>query len=487
MVDAGNPDDLDGRRVLPPASELFEHVCVRGRHLRIELALNDQDRLANVPHDLCGVCRENALKFRVVDLAPHIGGHLLPPLPGHHGFVDLFLEIDLCLFLGFREVRTTEETLLLRKDEIRAAHAVAGEQHDGGDALVFRRGQQRHDPAFAVTHDRDALGVHVLAIGQEPHRGPLIVGKVGERRRLGASATLSHAALVVAEHDQTGVGEGAGQLAEDRNPEYQLVTIDRPRASRQHHGREPAARRLFRLRQRAGHGEAVGQHSHLLVVRPRDRNLSRCHRSDVFAHDVDVLRRDRGAEQSARLVAPDFGLERCVRRHQRHSSAPRFDQPRGGLNLLGRRVADADRKRELRHHIDRHHRAGRGRLQPLGQRFVRTEEGARQEHGVGVDGIRFRGLLSGNGDVGRRSGSLDRRVKRLYLALHGRVDRQLERVPVGRVTDLDAPCHDIERRTQASRALDAPAAGNAPDRDLLAADGNPSDENREARCVGRRL
>ncbi len=65
--------------------------------------------------------------------------------------------------------------LLLRKDEVGAAHAGGRDEDDGGDALLLGGRDQRYEAALAVTDDCNPFVVDVFARGQELHGGTLIV------------------------------------------------------------------------------------------------------------------------------------------------------------------------------------------------------------------------------------------------------------------------------------------------------------------------
>ncbi len=73
MIQSGQLHDVDRRRMFAPARECLEAIGVRRLDLRIELALQNQNRLAHVGDDLRGVVREQALKLRVVDLPSNVG------------------------------------------------------------------------------------------------------------------------------------------------------------------------------------------------------------------------------------------------------------------------------------------------------------------------------------------------------------------------------------------------------------------------------
>ena len=273
--------------------------------LRVELALHDQQRLAHVRHQLRRIAGEQALELGVVDRAAHVGRQQLQPLAGDHRLVNALLRVHLRLLLFGRQRRAVEQALLLREHDVGAGDARRGDQADGGDALVLRGRHQRDEPAFAVADDGDALRIDVLAIRQQLDRRAHIVRVVGERRRFRAAAALADAALVVADDDEAGVGERAGDLAEDRDAEHEAVAIGRPAAADKDDGRQTRGARLRRLRQRAGEREAVARDVHLLVVRPRDGDAARRNRGDVLAHDLERLRGHAEPDHPAGVVGPE--------------------------------------------------------------------------------------------------------------------------------------------------------------------------------------
>ena len=244
------------------------------------------------------------------------GGRSSSPLPGDHRLVDLLLLVDLrLLFLG-RHLRAIEKAFLLREHDVGAGHARRGDQADRRDLLVLRRRHQRDQAALAVADHGDPLRIHVLAIRQQLDRRAHILGVVGERRRFGAAAALADAALVVADDDVAGVGEGAGNLAEDRNAEREAVAIGRAAAADQDDGGQPRGAGGRGLRHRAGEREAVARDVHLLIVRPRDRDAARRHRGDVLAHDLERLQRHAEADHPAGVVGPEIGVLPPGRQHE---------------------------------------------------------------------------------------------------------------------------------------------------------------------------
>jgi hypothetical protein len=118
---------------------------------------------------------QDALELGVVDLPADTGRQRVESLSRDGRVVDLLLRVDARLFLHIRQIRLAEGMLLLRKDEIGAAHAGGRDEDDGGDALLLGGREQRYGSALAVADDGNPFIVDVFARGQELHGGTLIV------------------------------------------------------------------------------------------------------------------------------------------------------------------------------------------------------------------------------------------------------------------------------------------------------------------------
>ena len=81
VVDAGNLHQLDRRLPFAAPRERFQAVGVRRLDLRVERALDDQDRLANLRHHRRGIEGQDALEFRSVDLTAELRRQRSHPLP----------------------------------------------------------------------------------------------------------------------------------------------------------------------------------------------------------------------------------------------------------------------------------------------------------------------------------------------------------------------------------------------------------------------
>src|SRR5262245_65849393 len=75
---------------------------------------------------------------------------------------------------------------------------------------IILRGHQRNPSTLAVTHDRQAFAVDILAIAHHFDGSPGVFSKVLEPGGFGPAAALSDAALVVAQDDESGVGQRVG-------------------------------------------------------------------------------------------------------------------------------------------------------------------------------------------------------------------------------------------------------------------------------------
>ena len=144
-------------------------------------------------------------------------GTSFPALAGHNRALNLLLQRHLLVALFRCELHLIERTLLLLEHQLGAGRRGPGDRGHCADALLARRRQQRHPRALAVADHRDALRIDVLALQQPPHDRADVFGVVLNRRRLGASAALSEATLVVAHGEEAGVGDRARQLRECRD------------------------------------------------------------------------------------------------------------------------------------------------------------------------------------------------------------------------------------------------------------------------------
>ena len=125
--------------------------------------------------------------------------------------------------------------------------------------LFAARGDQGNGAPLAVAADDDPAIVHVVAAGQPPHSRDHVIGVIGQSGRVGTAATLSDAALVVAQHDEAIVGQRFRQLGEDRDSYDSFVAICRSGPADEHYaGRAKTSGDGWRRRQRAGKVEAVG-------------------------------------------------------------------------------------------------------------------------------------------------------------------------------------------------------------------------------------
>ncbi len=123
---------------------------------------------------------EDALKLGIVYSSPDVGRNRIPPFTRQHRFVNAFLQLDLCLFFFFAQLRAVEQVALLRQNELRSRGAGRGDQSNRGDPLVLGAGDEPDGAAFTVADHRDPLRVDVLAITQEFDCSPGVFRVVGE-------------------------------------------------------------------------------------------------------------------------------------------------------------------------------------------------------------------------------------------------------------------------------------------------------------------
>ena len=99
--------------------------------------------------------------------------------------------------------------------------------------------QQRHPRALTVAEHGDALVVHVLPFRQPPDDAPQVLGEIGNRRGFAAASALTVPTLVVADREEAGLRNGAGEVREDRHTEERPVSIVGVRAADEDHGGHP--------------------------------------------------------------------------------------------------------------------------------------------------------------------------------------------------------------------------------------------------------
>jgi hypothetical protein len=118
-----------------------------------------------------------------------------------------------------------------------------------------------------------AIAIDILAITDVPDDGTQILGVVRKGCRLGTAATLPNATLVESQHQETAVGQGAGQLAEHRNACHCHVAIGLSCSADEHDRRQSHSSRSRRFRHGPGQDEPIGRHRDRLVTRARRPRL----------------------------------------------------------------------------------------------------------------------------------------------------------------------------------------------------------------------
>ncbi len=105
------------------------------------------------------------------------------------------------------------------------------------------------------------------AAAQRADGGANVVRVVRKGGGLRPAAALADAAPVVSEHEEAAVGEGAGELAEDRNSRHRFIAVGQARPADENDRRQPPVVRNRRLRHGTGEREAVGGDADGLVTR----------------------------------------------------------------------------------------------------------------------------------------------------------------------------------------------------------------------------
>jgi len=263
--------------------------------------------------------------------------------------LNLFLQLDRGLLLGLGPLGLCEAACHLRQVQFGAGHSGRRDQHESRYPVFPVGRQQAYRSALAVTDDGHSPAIDILSIAGESDDGAQVLGEVCERGRLGAAATLADAPLVVAQHEVSRVGQGTGELAEDRNAGDGLIAIGQARSADEHEGRQRFASGTGRLRDRSSEREPIRGNPDMFVSVSHHGDAARRDRRNVLPHRVQALRREAHAEQPARFVAPDFGVQwrHPLRPFERNPGAPGVDQPSERLDVLLRRLADGHHNRPL--------------------------------------------------------------------------------------------------------------------------------------------
>lgn len=174
--------------LLTCTGERREPIGMVGKDLSIELTLHNQDGLAHVLHDTCGVEREIALEPRSVCGLSQLRCNAFPSRAFQGRGVDLLLQRDLRLLIRIRGLEPFEHMPLLLEDLLAPRRRRAGDECHRGNAFVTRGGQHRDPRPLAVANQADASLVDILALFFEPgDDGAHILRVVADRRRFGAA------------------------------------------------------------------------------------------------------------------------------------------------------------------------------------------------------------------------------------------------------------------------------------------------------------
>ena len=285
---------------------------------------------------------------------------------------------------------------LLLEHERRAGGTGCRQQGQPLDPVLPTCSQQSDPAAFAVPRGDDTVPVDIVAPLQMPHHHAHVLGVVFERRRFGPAAALPEAALVVTRDDESAVGEGPGELAEDGHAGNVLVPVDRPGTGHQHHGRPAAVGRRGHVHggdHRGRQAEPGRPDPYALAAGVWWIGGQPCRdRCDVAAGNLQRGVGQADPQQPVVLVDPHLGFERLTGVDERDAVGPRLDDPFGGLDVLDADPVDPRRQVASRRHVDRQLVARLRPPQADGQRLVADEDRVGQQDRRGIDAIAGRGL-----------------------------------------------------------------------------------------------
>ena len=150
------------------------------------------------------------------------------------------LQGDLLLPLVARCLVLFQAEQLLLQHQLGAGRAGRRQQRQRFDIVLARGCLQRDPRALSVRRHNRPVAVDVVAPFEVSDYRQDIVDVRVERGRFRAAAALTHAALVVTQHQVAGFGQRRRQIGKDRDPAQVLVAVNQPDAGHQQH-RRPAA------------------------------------------------------------------------------------------------------------------------------------------------------------------------------------------------------------------------------------------------------
>ena len=150
-------------------------------------------------------------------LCERCGGTVSHPLPVSTAVLDLLLESDSLVALFGRQLQSARGRDAAAPARARRRWSMGRRSRRPLRSSLARGGQQPDPGAFAVTDDRDALGIDVRTFFEPPDDGAHVLGEVADRGGLRSTAALSVAALVVADRQHAGFGDRSRQLRQRRH------------------------------------------------------------------------------------------------------------------------------------------------------------------------------------------------------------------------------------------------------------------------------
>src|SRR4029079_18992636 len=136
LVDAVEAGHLRRGDLLARLRNLGEAVGLARGHRRVEIAVDDQQRLLHFRDDRRRIVGEQALEHRRVGLLADRIGNAFPSAPADYRGNDLLLWFDAALAARRRELHRVEQPLLLPQHEFLAARAGGAERPPPVDVVA---------------------------------------------------------------------------------------------------------------------------------------------------------------------------------------------------------------------------------------------------------------------------------------------------------------------------------------------------------------
>ncbi len=120
VIERRQRGDLGRDLALAGTRQLGELLAVMRRHLAVEGALDDQDRLPHVAHDAGRIEGQITLEPRRLCGATHLDRNAVPPRARRRRGIDLPLQLDLRLLVGLGGLELIEHAALPLENELAA-------------------------------------------------------------------------------------------------------------------------------------------------------------------------------------------------------------------------------------------------------------------------------------------------------------------------------------------------------------------------------